>query len=279
MNPTDEIIDFKDGLLKHTEAYAFIKEHKPYKGFMKYGWISKAILLFGGLVSLMFIGIILEWFEDIFSSESGVIESTMGMLGEVWEMFSEVFLAGGLRYFLLIIFEILIFYCAVNILNVLTGDNMVPKRKDFQNAFNRMIKVAFRSFILETILSAIISMVLNILGLGWISFLPVLFVQAYYMGFAFFDNYNEQFGFTVKESAIISREYMGALMAIGLVAMALFKIPVLGALIAPLLAMTTMTLYMFDHDVHHKVLERHLVSDGHLDLSKNPIKEKQKLKS
>lgn len=273
INFLDEFYAFKDALFLHDDGYRFIKFHKIWKGFNRYGWASKVLMLIGLLVSFSFLAIIVHWVQGVFGEGSGIVANTSAMFAEMKELF---FLEGGIKYLILIGVEILIFHCSVNTINILNGQNRVPVFQDFVAAEKRMIMVVFRSYILEMILTVLITTVLKIVGLDFFKFIPIFFVHAYFIGFTFFDNYNEQYGFNIKESTKQINQRIGAVIGIGMVAVLLLKIPVIGAIAAPILGATTATMYLYGEGVHWPSLPRIFHEDK---LKLKPIKKKLKLKA
>jgi len=269
----EESYKFKDALFLHDDAFRFIKHHKIWKGFMSYGWASKALLIIGILFSLTFFSIIVDWIEHIFSEGGNIVANTSTMLMDMKEL---VFLEGGIKYLILIAVEILIFHCSVTTINILNGQKRTPSFQDFVAAEKRMIQVAIRSFILETIAAVIIGIILNIFGLKFFLFIPMFFIHAYFIGFAFFDNYNEQYGFDLKESTSLVNKQLGAVLAVGMIAVLLFKLPIIGAIAAPVLGATTATMYLYGEGVHWPRLPRIFHEDK---LKLKPLKKKIKLKA
>jgi len=269
----EEFEKFKDALFLHDDGYRFIKFHKIWKGFTNYGWASKFLILVGLLVSLSFLAIIVHWFQGVFGDGTGIGTNTSAMIAEMKELF---LLEGGIKYLILIGVEILIFHCSVNTINILNGQKRVPVFQDFVAAEKRMISVVIRAYILEMIATAILINLLKIVGLEWYAFIPIFFIHAYFIGFTFFDNYNEQYGFTVKESTVLINERIGAVIGIGMVAVLLLKLPVIGAIAAPILGATTATMYLYGEGVHWPTLPRIFHEDK---LALNPIKQKSKLKA
>jgi len=116
---------------------------------------------------------------------------------------------------------------------------------------------------------------LSVVGLKAYLFLPMFFVHSYFIGFAFFDNYNEQYGFNLKESTKIVSKSLGAVVAIGMIAVLLLKIPIIGAIAAPVLGATTATMYLYGEGLHWPSLPRIFHEDK---LKLKPVKKKSKLK-
>jgi uncharacterized protein involved in cysteine biosynthesis len=242
---------FFESLRIHQQAIEFIKKHRLWEGFRKAGWAWKISVLAGILVSLRFLAMIFEWIGLISSSKEGisVVKGAMGL----WDGFSDfgkdLVQTSGLRYIMLLFVEVLIFHFAVKTLNILENEERVPTLNDFIRAQIRMLKVIVRSWIFEMIFAGIVSVILGILGFDSIQMVFIFAVQCYFLGFAYLDNYNEQYDHNIKESAKIIRQYYGAAMGIGLVNYGLFLIPLFGPIIAPFIGAVASSLFMFKYIV------------------------------
>lgn len=267
-----ELDDFKDAMFLHDDAYRFIKEHKIWRGFMQYGWVSKIMMIFGILISLSLVTILMHWFEHVFGDGDGIIKSTATMVGE----FKEMFFGGSVKYMIVALTAILIFHCSVKTINILDGRNKMPQFQDFVNAQKRMFAVVIRSFIFETIIGVILSVFLGIFGIESLKYIPMFFVHSYFIGFAFFDSYNEQYGYNLKESHDQVKNRLGSVLAIGMIAVLLLKLPLIGAIVAPILCATAATMYLYGEGVHWPQLPRVFHEDK---LRLKPLKEKSKLRS
>ena len=108
-----------------------------------------------------------------------------------------------------------------------------------------MIKVAIRAWIMEVIVYALVSVFFGIFGfLDWLES-PILFlIQCYFFGLVILDNYNEQFGMTIKESMAFSKSYMGVSLALGFVLYLLMLIPLIGVLCGTILVSVTGAIVM-----------------------------------
>lgn len=268
-----ELDAFKDALFLHDDGYRFIKFHKIWRGFMKYGWASKVLLGIAIIFSFHFLSIVYEWILHVYEQGGNIIANTSSMFLDLKDL---VFLEGGVKYLILICVEILIFHCSVKTINILDGKDRKPELQDFIAAEKRMIAVSFKCFIQETIIAFVLGMVLSVVGLKPYLFIPMFIVHSYFIGYAFFDNYNEQYGFNIKESAKLVNERIGAVLGIGMVAVLLFKLPILGAIAAPMLGATTATMYLYGEGVHWPTLPRIFHEDK---LRLKPIKKKSKLKA
>ena len=101
-----------------------------------------------------------------------------------------------------------------------------------------------RAFILEAILTILISKSLAIFDLEYLIFIPIFLIQCYFIGFVVIDNYNEIFGMNIKDSERFTRQFAGLSVALGLVTYLILLIPIIGAVVAPLLGGVTATLAM-----------------------------------
>ena len=239
------IADFSFGIRKHREAIEFIKEHKLWEGFWKYGWASRFLMLLGLIVGLKFLSVIFGWWNHAEMSDPLAFTASMGSLFKDVTMEGyNMFYLGGMKYFILVLMEILIFHFARKTLEITRNTEVDSNFKTFVKAEVRMIKVVILAFILESILTILITMVLSIFDLEYLKFVPVFLVQCYFLGFVVIDNYNEIFGMKIRASEKYTRQYMGLSVALGLVTYLILLIPILGAAIAPLLGGVTATLAM-----------------------------------
>ena len=87
------------------------------------------------------------------------------------------------------------------------------------------------------------------------------FVQTYFLGLAFIDNYNEQKNISIKESFSIAYDHIGAAIVVGIVAYTLFLIPLFGIIITPFICAVGTTTYMYYSDK-----ERAYESELNIDL-------------
>lgn len=246
-NPYSPSIVFKHfvlSVMKHTSSFDFIKKNKIFRGFTEYGWTVRVLILLAVVFSF-------EVFFAGIPSLKSMNESGMAMssVSDLVDINKSLFYDSGGKYLMLVLLEILIFHCSVKTLNILKGVKKVPVFKDFLAAEKRMIMVVFRSMVLEFITIIISNVILGVLGLTILKPIFKFFIQAYFTGFAFMDNYNEQFGITIKESAALIRRYSGVALGVGAVAFILFKIPLIGAIVAPILGAVTATILMYEFDI------------------------------
>ena len=237
----------------HVKANDFIKTNKLWKGLFKMKWVFWTAIIFSIIFSFHFISVFFEWIRVILmgqQQEESAFLASNNMFNSIQLFGNEVFVSGGVKYLIFIFAEVIIFHCTVTTINILSGKKQRPKFKDFINAEKRMIVVSLTAWIMEIIVSFAIGLILSILGLNMIKKFSEFIIQFYFIGHLFLDNYNEQFGLTVKESFRHIRTHAGAAIAIGAVAYFLFLIPIVGMIVAPILGAVTGALYMFTHSVH-----------------------------
>lgn len=246
------IAQFAEVLSLHVKANEFIKDNTLWKGLFKLKWVFWLAIIFSMIISFQFISVFFEWIQVMFlgDQEGSDFHTNTSMLSNIQVFGNEVFLTGGVKYLIFIFAEVIIFHCTVTTINILSGKTQRPKFKDFLNAEKRMILVVLTAWIMEIIVSFVIGLILSIFGLNLIKKFAEFIIEFYFIGHLFLDNYNEQFGLTVKESFRHIRGHAGAAIAIGAVAYFLFLIPVVGMIVAPILGAVTGALYMFTHQIH-----------------------------
>lgn len=256
---------FFQALLKHREAPAFIRRHRLWEGFWRYGWLTRILIVVALLVGVKVFSIVWGSLRKAEVDNLGDAVGTMTMMiGDfVTEGFNYLFL-GGMKYVMLILMEVLIFHFCRRTVAILTGKDSPTSFDEFFKAQLRMIRVSIRSWIRESIITILIGIAFGVVGfLDFLEPVAVFVVHCYYLGFTVVDNYNEQFGLSVKESAqYVYEHYSGVALALGLVLNVLLVIPVAGAIVAPFLSAVTATLVMFElSDLHLEKETVHLEPD------------------
>ncbi|MBT8189653.1 MAG: EI24 domain-containing protein [Bacteroidia bacterium] len=226
----------------------FIKENKLWQGFFESKWISLFSIVIGILFSYYLFKDVIQLFFISSDPPQDVLQASLGAdLENVKETVKRegkfALTSGGSKYLLIILLEIIIFHFAVKTLSILRNQNVKPGFTEFMNAEIRMIHVMIRNFVKGIIALVIINIILGIAGLGNYKAFMMFFVHAYFIGYAFLDNYNEQFSKSIPDSQLIIRQHVGASTAIGVIATALLYIPVIGPVLTPILGGIAATLY------------------------------------
>ena len=244
---------FRDTMLANSDAVIFIHKNKLWVGFWQYGWVAKTLVVLAILLGLKLVNTFLKWWRNVEINDPTEAVASFGHLFQnmAYEGYDFLFM-GGMKYVMMMLLEVVIFHVCRRTLEILTGKTSDLSFNAFFNAQIRMIKVAIRSYVMELIFGIFIG--IAFIFAGGLEFLkPVLkyAVHCYFLGFIVFDNYAEQFGKSIKESTILARDYIGVCLALGLTTSILLFIPVVGALVAPLIVAVTVTLVMYhSSDIH-----------------------------
>ncbi len=238
------IKQFKSVIFLHDDAYRFIKEHRLWEGFWRYGWAGKISIFLALILSVQLFYFVYEWFGRSTNDTIEVI-SSMGMFtSDLGGFFKGLFGSSATKYLLILFLEVIIFHFCIKSIGIIENKSFEPRLKDFIRAEVRMFKVVIRSWILEILLVFLVGIILDLVGLDFLGVIIAFFIRAYYLGFAFLDNYLEQYGYSIKESALTIKSYLGASIGLGLVSYVLIFIPVIGLIVAPLLGAVVSTLYL-----------------------------------
>lgn len=231
---------FIDALFQFPYSYRFIREHRLWEGFLRYGWVTVLLVLSGALTGLQLLSDIWEWLASV-----GAQVIAPDTPGDFAQQQKGLAITGSFKYLTLILVEIIIFHSvnrAIQIQRRLPIE--APTFQQFLRAQLRMIGVSLRSWFKEIAATALISALCGLLGLGGLKIVLVFFVQAYYVGFAMLDNYNERLGLSIKESAILTRRFADVALGVGMVVYGILLLPVIGTLLGPLLGGVTATLLL-----------------------------------
>lgn len=233
------------------ESYDFFIKHKLWKGLFRHKWITLLTIL----LSLLFTYVLFsELYSYIFPSDIfSKVDLNAGNFidSESSNRSKETAIFGGSKFFLLILLEIVIFHFSVRTLEILNHEEYKTTFGLFVKAEIRMVKVLVRSMIYSLIAQAILFAVCHILGLGGLIPILMFIVTSYFVGNAFFDNYNEQQKLNIKESDICIRHHAGAATALGIVASTTLLIPLIGVLITPIFGAITANIYGFRYHIEN----------------------------
>lgn len=237
------IKDFRFGFEKNREAIDFIQEHRLWEGFWKFGWVFRLLIFAGVFAGWKLFRILQHWYSAADMSNPIQMGASIGSLfGDFFNEGYSFFFLSGFKYVVLVLVEIIVFHFVRRTLELKTGIQQDFTPKTFIRAEIRMIKIVARNFCYEYILMFLIGTGLGIFGLEWIKHPIFILVQAFFLGFAVIDNYNEIFGMSIKQSARLTLYYPGLSVAVGLTTYFLLLIPILGAILAPFLVGVAATL-------------------------------------
>ncbi|MFT6783036.1 MAG: hypothetical protein ACJA1A_002975 [Saprospiraceae bacterium] len=237
-------------------AYSFFMEHKLWKGFFRHKWIALATIGISILFSYWMICDVTTFFTaspiDIPINDAGIIADQMS--DESKRGNAQTAISGGSKYLLLIILEIVIFYFSVKTIEILSGEEQPISISSFWKAEIRMIKVLIRGLVQAFIIQILLSILFGIIGVSnGIKGFVIFFVYAFFVGHAFFDNYNELYKLSIKKSEITTKYHFGATLALGTVASVLLLIPIIGPIVTPIFAALTANLYGYQYKLNEVV--------------------------
>ncbi len=246
------------GIMKSTPA--FIKKHELWNGFFK----QKSIALFSIFIACVFSYTMYNNIHDYFTESPISVEAHADGKKNISETESQFdkslinaphlptelleddhdsMFSGSLKFMLLIMLEILIFHFVVKTNNILKNQSETFVFKDFSKVQIRIMKVMLLKWVYGLVLYILISIVLGIAGMTFLRG-PVMFIiYGYFIGFAFLDNYMEQYKFSIKQSAECIQSHFGAAVVIGVFASILMLIPIVGPLVIPFLCSIAATRY------------------------------------
>ncbi|MEM6964358.1 MAG: hypothetical protein AAF573_06305 [Bacteroidota bacterium] len=251
--------DFIQTVKTYREVFQFIIKNKLWKGFAEYSWVSNFMLLIGAIISLRFGGIIGNWVDQT-AVQGMSMASVSNLFVETFHEGQELFMMSGFKYVILILLEVVIFHFARKTLEVLSREVAQATLKDFMAAQVRMFKVVIFSYAMETMFSIIAKMLLSTVGLDVLEVVAVFLIQSFFLGFAVVDNYNEIFEMSIKNSFKFTRQYAGVAIGVGVVIYVLMLVPVIGAVLAPLLGAVTATMVMYELNKEDDSMEDFLVA-------------------
>jgi len=233
------------------ESYRFFKVNKLWKGIFEHKWI----LLLTIIISILFtFSLFSDLFSYLFSSEE---IQDLGLINleedypNAKEKNKSTAILGGSKFLLLIMFEVVIFHFSVKTLEILNNEKYVTTFGMFMKAEIRMIKVLIRSFFQSILAQVILWFLLLVSGLDFLMPFLMFIVHAYFIGNAFFDNYNEQQKLNIKESDICIRNHFGAATTLGIIASIGLMIPIIGPLVIPVLAAITANIYGHRYNIEN----------------------------
>lgn len=236
----------------------FIREQRLWQGLLSYGWVARMFILIALLGGMKFILAFGRWVSKLFNRGVEDSVTSMGVMAQelATEGYNIMFSSGG-KYVMLILLEVVVFHFARRTVQILTGKEAQAEWRHFVEAQIRMIKVAIRCWILETIILTAASVAFGIFGI--ISFLEpvvVLVVQCYFLGFAILDNYTEQYDLTIKESTSYAWQYLGVVLGLGLFFYLMLFIPVIGTVAASCISAVAVCVVMYKVSDLHKMKDQ-----------------------
>lgn len=230
------------------DAWHFAKKNRLWEGFMVYGWASRLAMLVGLFAGLRFVQILWKYVMAVDSVNPFAAASLLGSFATevVQEEYTFLF-SGGMKYGTMVVLEIFIFHITYRTLSLLLVNTGVPTLKDFLRAQIRMFKLSLVCWLLESMFLLATKMTFELAVLPeWLLPVVTFLIQCLFMGLPILDNFTERFGFGIRDGIQYARQYAGAALGLGLLLRVGFWIPMLGNLLAPILASIVSALVMYE---------------------------------
>lgn len=230
-------------LLLHKKAVEFIRDHKPWRGMDRLGWVLWVMAISGALLSFQFFQGLFHTIKEIQVSQlsfSAGIASTISFEKLAW------IAQGSRKYLIMIVLALVVFYTIQRTLETLIGRKPELSTKAFIGAQFRIVNSTILAWVLETIARfLVVNLALGMLGFEWLKEPTGFLIQSYFLGFTMVDNYHECFGLKVSQSEKRTRKAaVGVAIATGMVAHALMHVPLIGAFAATMIGAVAATLAM-----------------------------------
>ena len=238
-------------LLAFPRAWRFMWRHKLWRGLRQYGWVAKFLVTIGVVVGIYMIGEAIDFFNDHRNDAVQALFMTTDSLfvrlaSDAYESLSD----GALKWIILVLLEVVIYHFMRRSLALILDKQAEDQHtfKPFFTAQKRMIIVSFLAFCLESCLLGLTE------GLFPVSVYVVTstLISSAFLGFVIADNYNEQFGLNIKQSFNnLYRHYIGICIGLGLPLYFILKLPLVGAVIGPLVTSVTAAIVLRElSDLH-----------------------------
>lgn len=235
-------------------SYRFFINNRLWTGFFKHKWMALATLVIAVLFSYWMVCDVAAMLSSL-GSGSEASEASMigdGISDEDKKEYTRTALNGGSKYVLMILLEIVIFHFSIRTIDILSGSEMPVKLQQFWKAELRMIHVLFRGFVQALIAQVVVSVIFGVLGApDFAKRMVMFFVYAYFIGHAFFDNYNELHKIQISKSERITQAHFGATLTLGVVASTLLMIPIIGAIVTPIFGAISANIYGYQFALQH----------------------------
>jgi len=252
---------------------AFIKKHQLWKGFLDHKWIMIVTILIMGTLSVTLYNDIHNYFnppasevaidipteeldKDIQALEAAALNSPedvreqleaekKSLLEKKEQLKAEhkPLFSGSYKFLILILLEIMIFHFSVGTNNILKRKNRILTMKEFYLAQIRMMLVMGHKWIFGLLMYILVSIVCGILSISYLTNFIMFFVYSFFLGFAFLDNYLEQYHFTIQRSSKHIQSHFGAATVFGVFASIGMSIPVIGPILVPFICAVAATIY------------------------------------
>lgn len=225
----------------------FFKKHQLLRGLGEYGWLSKIALIAALVTGFRLTNSMFDLFSKAsFRSPTDTVNSMGMVVSQMWIDGSHWIWDGSMKYIILVFGEVIVFHCCRKTLSICTGVPLPATFKHFIHAQVRMMKVVLLCFVLERFLVTLLETGISVVPFGgkMVVGIAEFIISSYLLGFAIIDNYHELYGLTIKESEAQARLVAGVALAIGVMLSLVLLVPIVGAIVGPILASITSTLVL-----------------------------------
>jgi hypothetical protein len=270
------IHEFFYTLLAFPRAWRFMRTHRLWEGLRQYGWVSRFLVFVGVMIGIYMVSEITDWFSS--HNEANFSAMIIGQesilltwIKDAYESLSD----GVLNWVTLILLEVVIYHFMRRSLQIVLKKNIENAHtfKPFFEAQKRMVIVSSLAFLTE---SAVLGIVEGITE-GMIYWVFSVLFRSLLLGYVIADNYNEQFGLTIKQSARNLRlQYIGICMGLGLPLFIMLKVPLFGTILGPLVTSVTAAIVLRERSDLH-IIGYQMSEKERVKAEKKAAKEAKKL--
>ncbi len=246
-----QIHEFFYTLLAFPRAWRFMRTYRLWEGLRQYGWVAKFLVAVAVIIAFYLANGVSDWFNN--HQEASFSAMIMGQESILLTWITDAYdsLSGGaLNWVTLVLLEVVIYHFMRRSLQIVLKKNIENAHsfKPFLSAQKRMIIVSTLALVVQTIVLEIAESIHS--GLLFLIF-SFLFRSAL-LGYVIADNYNEQFGLTIKQSARNLRlNYLGICLGLGLPLLLMLKVPLFGTILGPLVTSVTAAIVLREKsDLH-----------------------------
>lgn len=230
------IHEFSYTLLAFPRAWRFMVNNRLWEGLRSYGWVSRMLVGVAIMIAIYLVSETSDWLDS--HQQMGIMDLAIGSdslvvtwLSDAYDSLSD----GMLNWVTLILLEVVIYHFMRQSLRIVLKRNVENANtfKPFFEAQKRMVKVSFVAFGIESILLGLFEGLFPV----FIYLVLSVLVRSLLMGYVIADNYNEQFGLSIKQSTRnLWRNYRGICLGLGFPLFLMLKVPVVGTILGPLVA-------------------------------------------
>lgn len=152
--------------------------------------------------------------------------------------------SGGSKYLSIILLNMLIAHFCGRVIRMMGGFEKRIGLKSYFKSQIRVLQVGILNWALEIALGVLISIVCGMFFNDGFEKAGKLLLQMFFLGYLFFDSYNDYFDLKIKESRLsIINHVLPATLA-GAIAFLLMSIPYVGSIVGPIVCSVAVTIFL-----------------------------------